>query len=337
MPPDTYLTRDPGRAPGRAAADARRPRRPRRRGPLAVPADAALRAEPGHAGRAGTLAVIAEIKRRSPSKGDLDPDLDPAAVARDYEAGGAACLSVLTDERLLRRVGRRPGGGPRRLRPARAAQGLHGRRRRRLRRPAHGRRRRPADRGRPVATTSSATFLGLARELALDALVEVHDEDELDRALDAGAELVGVNQRDLHTFAVDHGRALRLVGAIPPDVVAVAESGIRGAERRGAPGRRRLPGRARGRDAGRGRPTAPVRCGRSPGTGWGHGPGRTHGPGRDEVSRCSSRSAASPRRPTPSWPWASGPTPSASSSPLRRARSRPRRCGASSSGCRPRS
>ncbi len=79
-----------------------------------------------------------------------------------------------------------------------------------------------------------SSFLDLAQELTLDAVVEVHDEAELDRALDAGAELVGVNQRDLTTFAVDRGRALRLVERIPPEVVAVAESGIRRRRRRRA-------------------------------------------------------------------------------------------------------
>jgi len=81
-----------------------------------------------------------------------------------------------------------------------------------------------------VAALSDAELvhlLGLARSLGLDALVEAHDEREVGRAVDAGADLVGVNQRDLTTFAVDHERALRVVAAIPGGVVAVAESGIR--------------------------------------------------------------------------------------------------------------
>ncbi len=75
-----------------------------------------------------------------------------------------------------------------------------------------------------------ARFHDLARELDLDALVEVHDEPELERALAVGASLVGVNQRDLFTFEVDHDRALRMASAMPADVVKVAESGVRGAD-----------------------------------------------------------------------------------------------------------
>ena len=161
------------------------------------------------------MAVISEIKRRSPSKGDLDPALDPAAVAADYEAGGAACLSVLTDREFF-------GGGPDdlRCRPGRllapgAAQGLHRQRPRRLRRPGHGCRRRPADRGRARPTSELGSLLDLAGPLSLTALVEVHDEHELARALDAGAGVIGVNQRDLRTFEVDHRRALALAAADP--------------------------------------------------------------------------------------------------------------------------
>ncbi len=158
----------------------------------------------------------------------------------------------------------------------------------------------------------------LARHLGLDALVEVHDEAEVEVALAAGATLIGVNQRDLVTFEVDTGRAARVAGSIPDGVVRVAESGIRDAD-----DARRLA------DAGyhaiwwarpwcapptRWRPW--LRCG---------------GP------RCSSRSAAPPARRTPCSrsPWA--PTPSASSSPPRPARSPRAWSRTSSSGCRPRS
>ena len=175
----------------------------------------------------GGMAVISEIKRRSPSKGDLDPTLDPVAVAKEYEAGGAACLSVLTDVEFF-------GGSAADLAAARAACSL------------------PVLRkdftvsGRDVvearlmgadavllivaALTDSelTSFLDLARRCDLAALVEVHDEPELARALDVGAEMIGVNQRDLHTFEVDHRLALRLGASIPDHVVAVAESGIEG-------------------------------------------------------------------------------------------------------------
>jgi indole-3-glycerol phosphate synthase len=176
---------------------------------------------------AGGLAVIAEVKRRSPSKGDLFPDLDPAAVAKAYEAGGASCLSVLTDERYF-------GGSVDDLQAARAATGLPA-----LRKDftvaAHDvcdARLMGADAVLLIAAALDDTelkdFHALALDLGLDALVEIHDEAELERALAVGATLVGVNQRDLVTFAVDHDRAARVGRAMPPSVVRVAESGIRG-------------------------------------------------------------------------------------------------------------
>ncbi len=177
----------------------------------------------------GELAVIAEVKRRSPSKGVLDAELDPAGVASDYEAGGAACLSVLTDGEFF-------SGSALDLRAARAACTLPV-----LRKDftvcgadVCDARLMGADAVLLIVSALSdeelVSFLSLAQELSLDALVEVHDEGELERALDAGAELVGVNQRDLTTFSVDHERAVRLVGSMPPEVVAVAESGIGGAD-----------------------------------------------------------------------------------------------------------
>jgi indole-3-glycerol phosphate synthase len=175
------------------------------------------------------LAVIAEIKRRSPSRGDLDPELDPAAVARDYEAGGAACLSVLTDGPFF-------GGSADDLVAARAACRVPV-----LRKDFTVGETDVADARlmgadavllivAALTDAELAGLLALARRLGLEALVEAHDESEVERALAAGAGLVGVNQRDLTTFAVDHERALRVVGAIPAGVVAVAESGIRDAE-----------------------------------------------------------------------------------------------------------
>ncbi|MFN2502716.1 MAG: indole-3-glycerol phosphate synthase TrpC [Acidimicrobiales bacterium] len=175
---------------------------------------------------AGTgLSVIAEVKRRSPSKGDLAPDLDPALLAKAYAEGGAAALSVLTDERHF-------GGSPADLRAARAGCDLPV-----LRKDFTVDARDVADARlmsadavllivSALSETELARFLALAADLGLAALVEVHDEEELDRALDAGAGIVGVNQRDLRTFEVDRTLAARLRPLIPPGVAAVAESGI---------------------------------------------------------------------------------------------------------------
>jgi indole-3-glycerol phosphate synthase len=173
------------------------------------------------------MAVISEVKRRSPSKGDLDRDLDPAALARSYEAGGAACLSVLTDERWF-------GGSVEDLRAARAAVSVPV-----LRKDFTVDARDVADTklmGADCVLLIAAVlddvelrdFHQLAGDLGLDALVEIHDEGELDRAMAIGSTLVGVNQRDLVTFEVDQQRALRLAPTIPAGVVRVAESGIRG-------------------------------------------------------------------------------------------------------------
>jgi indole-3-glycerol phosphate synthase len=173
------------------------------------------------------LAVIAEIKRRSPSKGPLAPDLDPAVLAKTYEAAGAACLSVLTDGEFF-------GGSVEDLQAARAATALPV-----LRKDftvsandVCDARLMGADAVLLIAAALDdaelADFHALAGLVGLDALVEVHDEAELDRALAVGATLVGVNQRDLVTFAVDTDRAVRVAGRMPEGVVRVAESGVRG-------------------------------------------------------------------------------------------------------------
>lgn len=181
------------------------------------------------AGRADRgMAVISEIKRRSPSRGDLDPTLDPATVAADYESGGASCLSVLTDETFF-------GGCRGDLIDARAACRLPV-----LRKDftvsvldVCDARTMGADAVLLIAAALDDVeltwFLALAGELGLAALVEVHDDAELDRALAVGADLIGVNQRDLRTFEVDRERAVRMGERIPEGVVAVAESGIRDA------------------------------------------------------------------------------------------------------------
>ncbi|MBC8364084.1 MAG: indole-3-glycerol phosphate synthase TrpC [Actinobacteria bacterium] len=177
----------------------------------------------------GELAVIAEVKRRSPIRGDLSADLDATEVGSAYAEGGASCLSVLTDSEWF-------GGSPEDLRTARAASGLPV-----LRkdftvdaRDVCDARLMGADAVLLIVAALDDAELGdftvLAAELGLDALVEVHDEAELERALAVGATLVGVNQRDLATFEVDTARAMRLAAAIPPEVRSVAESGITGPE-----------------------------------------------------------------------------------------------------------
>jgi len=174
------------------------------------------------------LAVIAEVKRRSPSKGELDPTLDPADLARAYANGGATCLSVLTEGPAF-------GGSPEDLAAAKAACALPV-----LRKDFTVNRADVCDArlmGADAVLFIAAALddneltemLGLAAMFGLSALVEVHDDAELDRALCTGARLVGVNQRDLTTFEVDNGRAERLVAKLPSWVVAVAESGLRDA------------------------------------------------------------------------------------------------------------
>lgn len=180
-------------------------------------------------GQSAQTGVIAEIKRRSPSKGDLAPGLDPVALAASYEDGGAACLSVLTDERFF-------GGSPSDLLAARSACGLPV-----LRKDftvcaadVADARIMGADAVLLIVAALSEAELGslleISRRLGLDALVEVHDESELETALHCGADLVGVNQRDLRTFEVDGELAIQLAALIPDTLVAVAESGIRGPE-----------------------------------------------------------------------------------------------------------
>ena len=175
------------------------------------------------------LSVIAEVKRRSPSKGDLFADLDPALLAEQYMRGGATCLSVLTD-------GPNFGGSSQDLEEARSAIDLPV-----LRKDftVHERdvldaRLMGADAVLLIVAALSpdelATFFELARGLGMDSLVEVHDESELDTAVQVGADLIGINQRDLFTFEVDHERAVRMAKLIPEEVVGVAESGVRGPE-----------------------------------------------------------------------------------------------------------
>jgi indole-3-glycerol phosphate synthase len=178
-------------------------------------------------GAADSIAVIAEVKRRSPSKGDLAVGLDPVVLGAAYAAGGASCLSVLTDRDHF-------GGSPDDLVAARHSSGLPV-----LRKDftvvaadVCDARLMGADCVLLIAAALDdaelADFHALARELGMAVLVEVHDEAELDRAMGVGADLVGVNQRDLVTFQVDQERAVRMAPQMPSSVVRVAESGVRG-------------------------------------------------------------------------------------------------------------
>jgi indole-3-glycerol phosphate synthase/phosphoribosylanthranilate isomerase len=170
------------------------------------------------------LGAIAEIKRRSPSAGDLRVDADPAQLAAAFEHAGAVALSVLVDARF--------GGSLEDLRAARAATSL----------PILGKgffteehelrelREAGAEAAlillRDVDDACAARLLRAAKEVGLDALVEVHDADELERAASLGADPIGVNARDLTSFAIDRRTQLDLVARAPRDRVIVAESGV---------------------------------------------------------------------------------------------------------------
>jgi indole-3-glycerol phosphate synthase len=176
---------------------------------------------------AGTLGVVAEIKRRSPSKGELASGLDPAATARAYADGGAACLSVLTDGPYF-------GGAVDDLRAARAACAAPVLRKDFVLDEIQVFETRAVGADAMLLIVAAipddvllADLHALGIELGLAVLVEAHDGDELRRALAIGARVVGVNARDLGTFDEDLGVGERLAGVIPPDVVAVAESAIR--------------------------------------------------------------------------------------------------------------
>ena len=173
-----------------------------------------------------SLAIIAEIKKRSPSRGFLNRDLEPRVIAEQYKDAGASCISVLTDSEFF-------GGSVEDLQSARSAVGL------------------PVLRKDFTVSLNDicdaklmnadcillivaalekaelAEFHNLALELGLDVLVEIHDEPELDLALEIGAKMIGVNQRNLKTFEVDRQRAVNIAKKIPSDVVRIAESGVR--------------------------------------------------------------------------------------------------------------
>jgi indole-3-glycerol phosphate synthase / phosphoribosylanthranilate isomerase len=170
------------------------------------------------------LQAVAEVKRRSPSAGDLRPEADPAALAASYERAGAAAVSILVDERFA--------GSWDDLAAARSAT--------RLPLLAKGffsadedlrtARERGADAVllllRSLDDDSARSMLALAADLGLDTVVEAHDEDELARAIRLDAPVVGINARDLATFEIDRRTQLELVSRAPGDRVVVAESGI---------------------------------------------------------------------------------------------------------------
>jgi indole-3-glycerol phosphate synthase len=170
------------------------------------------------------LGAIAEVKRRSPSAGDLRSDADPGELAGGFEHAGASAISILVDERF--------GGGWDDLRAARAAtavpllaKGFFSTRSDLQDARANG-----ADAVllllRDLDDQSTLELMQTARELGLDSLVEAHDADELDRAVALGADVVGINARDLSTFRIDRQAQLNLVAKAPRNVLVVAESGI---------------------------------------------------------------------------------------------------------------
>ena len=173
--------------------------------------------------------LLSEVKRRSPSAGDIRPGADPAEVARAYREGGAAALSVLTDREFF-------GGDLDALVRVRSAVDLPVLRKDFVIDALQLWEARAAGADavllivRILEDSLLRDLLGLAAELGMDALVEVHTADEMDRARSAGATLVGVNNRDLSTFVTDLGLSLRLAANVPSSVTLVAESGIRTAE-----------------------------------------------------------------------------------------------------------
>ncbi len=170
--------------------------------------------------------IIAEIKRASPSKGIIAPDLNPVELAREYEQGGAAAISVLTEQNYFK-------GGPDDLSLARHAGGL------------------PVLRKdfiissyqiyesavmeadavllivRILSEEQLKDYLKLCKELGLDALVEIHSEDDLERASLSGARLIGINNRNLSTFETDLSISMRLVSMLDSSQIPVAASGIK--------------------------------------------------------------------------------------------------------------
>jgi indole-3-glycerol phosphate synthase len=175
---------------------------------------------------AGRAAVIAEIKKASPSQGVMRTDFDPAAIARSYAAAGASCLSILTDKSFFH-------GQPEYLQQARAACTLPVLRKDFMIDPwqVYESRLMGADCilliVRVLGDAQLAELVGTASDLGMDALLEVHDAEELERALGLKPPFVGINNRDLTSFRTDTGITLALKHRIPKDCLVVTESGIK--------------------------------------------------------------------------------------------------------------
>jgi indole-3-glycerol phosphate synthase len=171
------------------------------------------------------LSWIAEIKRRSPTRGDIRPGADPVAIALSYAAAGASAISVLTDAKRF-------GGSLDDLSRVRAAVQIPVLRKDFLVSPRMvlASRIAAADSCLLIVAMLSdselSDCLGTARELGMEPLVEVHDASELDRALRSGARIVGINNRNLHSLAIDLATAEELLPRIPDGIVRVAESGV---------------------------------------------------------------------------------------------------------------
>ena len=170
------------------------------------------------------LGAVAEIKRRSPSAGDLRPDADPARIAPAYARAGAAAVSVLVDERFA--------GTWDDLRAARAASDVPLLAKGFFSRPDDLRTAKEAGADavllllRDLDDETTRSLMAHADRLGLDTLVEAHDAEELDRGIALGAPVLGVNARDLSTFAIDRAAQLALLAGVPSDRIVVAESGI---------------------------------------------------------------------------------------------------------------